>query len=175
MKRLLFLMLAALLLTACGSDDPKEESADVEQEETKQSDDIYFDGKVALTDEVKVEIKETKVIQPGDEGNEHGEGPVFAIWYDTTNLTDEEITPIDSWVDNFEVVQDNSDDMVRKLEGDGMPDDSHLDTQFNVIKKDGTVENSTMYALDDEETPVTIIVSNGLFGDEIDRHDYEIK
>lgn len=175
MKRLLFLLMAALLLTACGSNDSKEESTDAEQEETKQSDDIYFDGKVAQTDEVKVEIKETKVIAPGEEGNEHGENTVFAIWYDVTNLTDEELTPIDGWVDNFEVIQDNSDDMIRKLEGDGMPDDAHLDTQMNVIKKGGTVEDSTMYKLDDEETPVTIIAKNGFLGDEIGKHDYEIK
>ena len=116
-----------------------------------------------------------KVIQVGEEGNEYGDKPVFAVWYKATNLTDKEMTPIDAWIDNFSAIQDNDPNMVNKLGIGGSPDYAHLDTQLNVIKKDGTVEGSTAYELDDLETPVTLIVTNGFFGDEIGEVDYEIK
>src|SRR5699024_12837427 len=129
----------------------------------------------AEIDDVKVEIKETKVIPAGEEGNEHGDGPVFAIWYDATNKTDKEIDPGMAWLAIFTAIQDNDPDMVNELEVGSLPDEDHLDTQLNTIKKDGTVENSIAYELDDLETPVTLVANQGLGGDEIGRHEFEIK
>jgi len=66
--------------------EPATEAADQEkdneqenEEDEQKDDEIYFDGEVAEIDDVKIEIKETKVIPAGEEGNEHGDSPVFAI------------------------------------------------------------------------------------------------
>lgn len=172
MKRLLFLLMAAMLvLTACGNDESKEES---NQEENK-NDGFFFDGETAQIEMLRIDIKETKVIPVGEEGNEYGDKPVFAIWYDATNLSDEEIDPGMAWIAIFEAIQDNDDNMVNKLAVGMLPDQKHLDTQLNNIKKDGTVENSIAYELDDDFTPVTLVATQGILGDEIGRHDYEIK
>jgi len=94
-----------------------------ENEEDEQKDDeIYFDGEVAEIDDVKIEIKEIKVIPAGEEGNEHEDSPVFAIWYDATNKTDKEIDPGMAWLAIFTAIQDNDPDMVNELEVGSLPD-----------------------------------------------------
>ena len=175
MKKILMLMTVAMLLVACGNDS---EPAGTDEEKTaikEVSKDTYFENGELKNSEVKVKITETKVIPVGEAGNEYGDKPVFAIWYEATNLTDESKTPIDAWIDNFSAIQDNDPNMVNNLSVGGSPDESHLDTQLNEIKKDGTVENSIAYELDDTETPVTLIVIDGFGGDEIGEEDYEIK
>lgn len=196
MRKLLFVLLSVLLLAACGggedeapvaeSDSQKEpdtteteEVEDVEEqpdeEEENSNDDIYFKDNVAKIEDVMVEITNTKVIQPGEEGNEYGDKPVFAIWYEATNFTDKDIDPITAWFAIFTAIQDNDPNMINELNVGMLPDQAHLDTQMNTIKKDGTVENSISYELDDLETPVTLVATQGLMGDEIGRADYEIK
>lgn len=179
MRKILFLLAASILfLTACGNseDGSKKDTSDVEEknEESAKSE-FNFDGKTAEIEMVKVEIKETKVIPVGEEGNEYGDKPVFAIWYDATNLSDEDIDPSTAWLAIFTAIQDNDPNMVNELEVGSLPDEAHLDTQLNTIKKDGTVENSIAYELDDLETPVTLVANQGLGGDEIGRHEFEIK
>lgn len=56
-----------------------------------------------------------------------------------------------------------------------MPDNQFLDTQLEVIKKNGTVSNAVAYELDDLETPVTLVANQGFAGDELGRANYEIK
>lgn len=173
------LMFSLVLVLAACSDEaepPKQDEVkkDESAEKSKKSD-IYFDGKVAQIEMVKVEIKETKVIPVGEEGNAYGDKPVFAIWYDATNLSDEDIDPISAWLAIFTAIQDNDPNMINELGVGASPDDTHLDTQLNTIKKDGTVENSIAYELDDLETPVTLVANQGILGDEIGRYDFEIK
>lgn len=182
-------VLLAILLVACGSDNSDvEEPVEEEQEVTKQEEvgeeeepietesekNSYFDGEVAEIEDVNIKIIDTKVIKVGEEGNESGEKPVFAIWYEVTNKSDKEIDPSTSWILMFQAVQDNDDNMVNTLDVGMLPDKAHLDTQLNIIKQDGTLENSIAYELDDEVTPVTLIAKKDLVGDEIGRHDYKI-
>lgn len=194
MKKLL-VVLAVLFLAACGdtatddnsteggSTDTEEqtteetESAEEEEpeDETEVSEDVYFKDNEAKLNDLIIKITETKVIQPGEPGNEYGEKPVFAIWYETTNLTDKEIDPTTAWAAVFTAIQDNDPNAVNELEVGMLPDESHLDTQLEVIKKDGTVENSIAYELDDLETPVTLVATQGLAGKELGRAEYEIK
>lgn len=194
MKKLL-VVLAVLFLAACGdtatddnsteggSTDTEEqtteetESAEEEEpeDETEESKDVYFKDNEAKLNDLIIKITETKVIQPGEPGNEYGEKPVFAIWYETTNLTDKEIDPTTAWAAVFTAIQDNDPNAVNELEVGMLPDESHLDTQLEVIKKDGTVENSIAYELDDLETPVTLVATQGLAGKELGRAEYEIK
>lgn len=176
-KILLALLSLTLLLTVvgCGKEESTEPAGEVdspEEVEQEEAGDYTFDGKVVELDDIKIEITETKVIPVGEVGNEYGEKPVFAIWYDTTNKSDKEIDPL-VWIDVFHAVQDNDPNAINKLEVGALPDDAHLDSQMEVIKKDGTVNNSIAYELDDEETPVTIIAEREY--EEIGRHDFDIK
>lgn len=181
MKKLLTLIIAAGLLTGCGSDEPKEDPAEPKEEVSKEetpaseSKSVYFKDGVAKLEDIQIEITETKVIPVGEDGNEYGEKPVFAIWYNATNFTDEDIDPTTAWFAVFEAVQDNDPNMVNTLSVGSLPDEDHLDTQLNTIKKDGTVENSVAYELDDLETPVTLTATQGVAGDELGEEVYEIK
>lgn len=180
MNRYIFIIISSvLILSACGSKDVEENEIKVldekESKEEVSSKDIYFKDNVAKIEDVKVEITETKVILEGEEGNEYGEKPVFAIWYEATNFTDDEIDANIAWIAIFTAIQDNDSNMINELQMGSMPDEAHLDTQSNNIKKDGTVENSVAYELDDLETPVTLVANQGVMGDEIGREDYEIK
>ncbi|MER2172041.1 MAG: DUF5067 domain-containing protein, partial [Psychrobacillus psychrodurans] len=137
--------------------------------------DVYFkDNEVKLVD-LKINITETKVIQPGELGNEYGEKPVFAIWYDTTNLSDKDIDPMTAWIAVFTAIQDNNPNAINELNVGMLPDESFLDSQMETIKKDGTVKNAVAYDLDDSETPVTLVANQGIGGDELGRQDFNIK
>lgn len=190
MKKLLsiFLLSLVLILAACSSDgdgaEPKKEETP-KQDEVKKDEPvekpketnstIFFDGKVAQTEKVKIEIKETKVIPAGEAGNELGEKPVFAIWYEVTNLSDEETDSTKAWINVFEVIQDNPDNLVNTLNTGQLPDVAHSDTLLSKIQKGETIESSISFELDESDIPVTIIAVNGMLGEEIDRHDFEIK
>lgn len=192
MKKLIFMFFTMLLtigLVACGEkeesqtnsevEEQSEEQAQTEETEAKEEEaetaGVYFKDNEAKLNDLIIKITETKVIQPGEPGNEYGEKPVFAIWYETTNLTDKEIDPSTAWMAVFTAIQDNDPNAVNELEVGMLPDESHLDTQLEVIKKDGTVENSIAYELDDLETPVTLVATQGLAGKELGRAEYEIK
>ena len=43
-----------------------------------------------------------------------------------------------------------------------LPDDRFLDSQTENIKKGGTVENAMAYELDDLDTPVDLVATEGL-------------
>ncbi|GGP07923.1 DUF5067 domain-containing protein [Oceanobacillus neutriphilus] len=205
MKKLLFLLFASVLvLVGCSENEEgsesnnetasAEEANDNESTETEETDseeteseeaeseesnegenDVYFEDNVLQTDKFKIEITDTKVIPVGEKGNEYGENPVFAIWYNTTNLTDEDLDPSTAWMFTFTAIQDNDPNIENELSVGMLPDDAHLDTQMANIKKDGTVENSVSYELTDTETPVTLVAIKDLIGDEIGRADYEIE
>ncbi|MDO6448101.1 DUF5067 domain-containing protein [Oceanobacillus profundus] len=188
MKKFLFILFVSLILTACGdstdSNDSQnesnnesisEETVESTEEENSNTDDVYFKDNEAKINDLKIKITETKVIPAGEPGNEYGEKPVFAIWYETTNLTDKDIDPSTAWFAVFTAIQDNDPNAINELEVGSLPDENHLDSQLETIKKDGTVENSIAYELDDLETPVTLVATQGLVGEELGRVEYEIK
>ncbi|RDW21026.1 DUF5067 domain-containing protein [Oceanobacillus arenosus] len=182
---LLLSLLIVLVLAACGDgeetstgseDSPSESNNEsVEPAEEANTDDVYFKDNEAMINDLKIKIAETKVIPAGEQGNEYGDKPVFAIWYETTNLTDKDIDPSTAWFAVFTAIQDNDPNAINELEVGSLPDESHLDSQLETIKKDGTVESSIAYELDDLETPVTLVATQGLMGEELGRADYEIK
>lgn len=179
-----------VLVTACGDElenseqipentepktDQKDADTNTENESNEEESEYYFKDNVAQLRDVKITITDTKVIPVGEEGNEYGDKPVFAIWYETTNLSEKEINPTTAWMAVFEAVQDNDPNVVNTLDVGSHPDDRYLDTQLADIKPNGTVTNAIAYELDDLETPVTLIATQGLMGDELGRQDYEIK
>lgn len=190
MKKIMLILIIgmSILITGCSGEAPEvNQQENIEEENEKEviEDELkkeeksqgvyYFDGEVAETKDIKIKITYTKVIQGGEEGNEYGETPVFAIWFEATNNTDEEIDPNEAWFTVFEVIQDKNDQVADELDLSSLPDNAHLDTQSKIIKKDETVESSMAYVLDDETTPITLIAKLGIDGEEIGRYDYKIK
>ena len=127
-----------------------------------------FTGGVLTTVDAKIAITDQRVIQVGEVGNEYGDVPVLAIWYETTNLgtSDRDISPME-FIYMFEAFQDNDPDRENTLEVAGLPDDAFLETQTENIKAGGTLANAIAYELDDTTTPVELVA--GGFGDEIGR------
>jgi hypothetical protein len=56
-----------------------------------------------------------------------------------------------------------------------LPDNQFLDSQLETIKQNGTVSNAVAYELDDLETPVTLIATQGISGDKLGEQTFEIK
>lgn len=182
-KKILLLISVLAVFTAggCGSNEntEKETSSNNPNSEVttekETSRDVYFKDNEVKINDLKIKITETKVIQPGETGNEYGDKPVFAIWYETTNLSDKDIDPITGWLAVFEAVQDNNPNSVNTLEVGGLPDNQYLESQMETIKKNGTVKNAIAYELDDLETPVTLIARQGIAGDKLGEQNFDIK
>jgi len=141
--------------------------------ETPKSDSSFKDG-VLATPKMKIEITDHKVIQVGEKGNEYGSKPVIAFWYTTTNLTDNDVSPMD-FLFVFTAYQDNNPNAENKLNVGSLPDERFLDSQTEKIKKGGTVENAVAYELDDETTPVDLVASDDLGMTNIGKVTYNLK
>ncbi|MGM9630633.1 DUF5067 domain-containing protein [Butyricicoccus sp.] len=191
-KRALAMIFAAFIamsLVGCGStadtntsDTSNDVGSAVVEETTDEPDDdtvdsdYYFKDNILQTKDVKIEITDYKIIPVGEEGNEYGEKPVIAFWYNTTNLTgNEDVNPMSAWIAMFTCIQDNNPNAINELEVGMLPDDRFLDSQMETIKKDGTVENAMSYELDDLETPVTLKATRGVGGEELGEQTFEIK
>lgn len=192
-KRVLAILMAAMMicmLAACGGDtqdaasDPAPASSPVVSEpaasEPTQSEpeasesEYYFADNVLLTEDFKIEITDYKVIQPGEVGNEYGEKPIIAFWYNTTNISGEETDPMTAWIFSFTAVQDNDPNMINELEVGMHPDDTLLDNQMATIKQGGTIANAMAYELDDLTTPITLTASVDFGFSELGTQTFEI-
>lgn len=202
-KLLAMVGICGIALAACGGEEttskesaaPKEttavESSAVAESEVASSevvkedgdfvesaDDAYFDGTILKGNTYSVKITDHKVIPVGEPGNEYGENPVIAFWFDTLVSPDyDNSTPIDpntAWIMNFTAVQDNDPNMVNELNVGMLPDEQFLDSQMAQIKPGGTVSSAMAYELTDAETPVTL-TAGSMLGDEFGSVDFEIK
>jgi len=173
-------LLISLTLTGCSGQSKPETSPSTSNEvevDVPDSEipveDSFVDG-VLTTSDLTITITDYKVIPVGGVGNEYGEVPVLAIWYETKNLgtSDREITP-SSFIGEFEAFQDNNPDFENKLDVGSHPDDSLVDTQLVSIKAGRTLANATSFELSDTITPVELVA--GIFGDEIGRMTFNLK
>jgi hypothetical protein len=144
----------------------------------KNASDASFDGTILKGNSYSVKITDYKVIQPGEAGNEYGDTPVIAFWYDTMVAEDydnsTEINPSAAWIMNFKAMQDNDPNMVNELSIASLPDQKFLKTQTATIKPGGTVSNAVAYTLTDTETPVTLEASS-IMGDSFGSKEFSIK
>ncbi|MGX7245249.1 DUF5067 domain-containing protein [Enterococcus quebecensis] len=198
------IVLSGVTLVACGNSEEKTEksSADKPQSsvsknstsktsETKEekkeetsgdfvkfAKDATFDGKMLKGNTYSVKITSNKVIQPGEVGNEYGDKPVLAFWYDTLVSPEYNespaINPNTAWLMNFTAVQDNDPNKVNKLKVTSLPDTQFLDSQMAEIKPGGTVPNAVAYELSDNETPVTL-TAGSIVGKEYGKADFPVK
>ncbi len=153
---------------------PEESSKESSQEASQESSQYYFKDMQAVTKDCTINITDWKVIPVGESGNEYGDSPVLAIWYDTTNTSGKQMDPSTAWISIMTVVQDNDPNAVNQLEMGLMPDDQFTDSQLQKIKKDGTVSNAVAYQLTDTTTPVEISAVNGILGEDIGTITFDI-
>ena len=121
-----------------------------------------FQNGVLTTPDEKIEITRYKVIKAGQKGNEYGEKPVIAFWYKATNLSGDKVDPNLAFIFNFKAYQDNNPNAENELDVGMLPDDRFLDSQSENIKKGGTVESASAFELDDLDTPVDLVATDGL-------------
>lgn len=176
----------ALTLSACGggSEEPagfpvsEEQATTVEASSAPVADSAssgksFADG-VLESEDMTIRITDVRKIAVGEPGNEYGDTPVLGFWYDITNKSDKEITPM-NWIGTFQAVQDNDPNMVNELQVASHPDFSLLDTQTAQIKQGGTVSNAVAYELSDETTPVELTASTDFGFSEIGRQTFPVE
>lgn len=177
----LALGVVALLLSGCSAPatEPKPETTIAVSEDTatveEASSDASFTDNVLTLPEYTVTITDAKKIAVGQPGNEYGEKPVIAFWYEVTNTSDDAIDPTTAWIGTFTAIQDNDPNAVNELNVASLPDAQFLDSQLQDIKNGGTVANAVAYELDDETTPVELVASNDLGMTEIGRATFTLQ
>ncbi|MFJ5861809.1 DUF5067 domain-containing protein [Pseudarthrobacter sp. NPDC092439] len=176
---------AVLLLNGCGgtatesgatnsSSSPDATSSSISSTPANQNNDASFKEGVLTTPEIKIVVKDHKLIPVGGKGNEYGKKPVIAFWYETTNLTGEDVSPM-NFLYVITAYQDNNPNAENKLDVGSLPDEKFLSTQTEKIKKGGTVLNAIAYELDDETTPVDLVASDDFGMTEIGKTTYKLK
>ncbi|EAK8408357.1 DUF5067 domain-containing protein [Listeria monocytogenes] len=126
---------------------------------------------VIENDQTKIKITSHKIIPIGEKGNESGEKPIIAFWFEVTNKSDEITSAFKSWAGQIVVYQDTRSDLINTLNTTILNDAQFLDSSSRVledIKKGDTVKCAIAYGLDDDEIPVDLvdrdIVSGEFYG-----------
>ena len=151
---------------ACGSNETNKTESSVEVPKETNDSKYYFKDGVMQAEDVKIEITDYKIIQPGEKGNEYSQKPVIAFWYNTTNLSDHELNSL-VWLDFFTAIQDNDPNIINELQVGSLPDERFSYTQTESIKPGGTAPSAIAYELDDTTTPVTLKAIKGYDGIEL--------
>ena len=190
------LLLSTLLLVGCSGDkevkketvkssaekvvkksEEKKEPAKTQGDFVSKASDSNFDGTMLRGNSYSVRITSHKVINPGEEGNEYGDKPVIAFWYDTLvspdYKNDRPIDPMSSWIMNFKAVQDIDPNAINELQIASLPDKNFLQSQMSQIKPGGTVANAVAYYLTDTTTPVKLTAED-MMGTEYGSFEYKL-
>ena len=150
-------------------EESQNESADTAEqsppEEEPAESPYFFLNNILVTKDVTMVIKDYKVLMPGETGNESGEKPVIAFWYDTTNLSEKEgVTASIAWHAMFRVCQGTDPNSDNELNEAPLPDNTLTETVNTAIKQNGTVSNAIAYYLDSLTAPVVIKATRGASG-----------
>lgn len=184
-KLLAFALVFALVfaLCACGAAAPEtkatpEPTADPTAEPTQEPTEeptpaATFDGTVYEDDEARIEIIGYEILEVGSEYNKYGDVPLICFKYTVTNLSGGDISAASKWMFNFRAYQDNNPNFLNALDIGMQSNADYYDTEYEQIKKGGTVENVITYELDDEETPVTLVAKD-YYGNEVGSKDFDI-
>ena len=172
--------IAAMALVGCSSTAPAqstpkaEETVAVAAPEEEVVTESSFEDMTLTTPETIIKITDVKTIAAGELGNEYSDVPVIAFWYEVTNLTDRDVSPME-WLYVFTAFQDNNPNAVNELTVGSLPDAAFLDTQMEKIKQGGTVANAVAYELTDTTTPVKLVASDDFGMSEIGAMTFELK
>lgn len=162
---LIALGLAAVALTGCsaGSDESLDGEHSVQEVEVpgETGPSTFADGTFASS-LITIEITDWVVIPLGEPGNEFGDGPVMAFWYETTNLAGQETDPLTAWLTHFRVSQTIGTDAPTELTLSAAPDPALMATQTMPIAAGAAVPNAVGYRLLDQSAPVELIAVDTL-------------
>ena len=183
-KLLLSILVTSVLISGCYTmkEEKKENPVTNETEKDKVNSTsrtgeyTFKDGKVTMED-IDLKITKYKVIPVGEEGNEYGDAPVITFWYETTNKTEKDISPMTAWFASFPEgpIQDNDKNKVNKLQVALHPDKALVNDQMSKIKKGGTVSGAIAYKLTDLTTPVKLTAYKGIGGIELGSQEFAVK
>lgn len=183
-KLLLSILATSVLISGCSTikEEKKENPVTNETEKDKVNSTsrtgeyTFKDGKVSMED-IDLKITKYKVIPVGEEGNEYGDAPVIAFWYETTNKTEKDISPMTAWFAAFPQgpIQDNDKNKVNKLQVALHPDKTLVNDQMSKIKKGGILSGAIAYKLTDLTTPVKLTAYKGIGGIELGSQEFAVK
>ena len=184
-KLLTALMASSLLISGCSTMKEEKKENPVRNEtnngkvnsSSRDGEYTFKDGKVIMRD-IDLRITKYKIIPVGAEGNEYGDTPVIAFWYDTTNKSDKDtISPTVAWLAAFpnDAVQDIDKNKLNRLQVAMHPDKKLMKDQFAIIKKGGTVSGDVAYKLSDLSTPVKLTAYKGVDGIELGSQEFAVK
>ena len=131
---------------------------------------LSFDGKTLVSQNFTIVITEYKVIQPGEPGNQMGEAPVIAFWYDlTAHEGSSGVRPLSAWELTFTAHQ------MKELDYGHMPDLEHYEVSISEVEAGQTVSCSTAYELLDDTTKVRFVVWKDAYAETIlSEYEYDI-
>ena len=159
--------------------NPVKRTDDIETTTTQQSSAYSFkDGKAVLQD-IDLQITEYKVLKAGNPENQMSEKDIIVFYYNVTNKSDKDITPMAAWLAVFgnskSIVQDNDKNRVNSLKV-APYNDSNIDVQqgLDTIKKGGTVTYYAAYELSDLKTPVRLTAFKGFDNIELGTLDFNV-
>lgn len=142
---------------------------------TQEKNNSFYEHGLIETQDFTIKLTGYKIINPGETGNKHESMPVIGFWYDVTNKSGREITASNAWIYCIRAVQDNDQNRVNELNMAALPDARYRDTQYEQIKQGGTVSNAVAYILTDQTTPVDLIATNGILGEDLGERSFEIQ
>ncbi|KGL45643.1 hypothetical protein EP56_03805 [Listeriaceae bacterium FSL A5-0209] len=155
--------------------EEKKKEEDLEKEYAESKKGPSFKENILKNDDIELTITNHKIIPVGQKGNEYGDKPIIAFWYNVKNVSGNEVDPSTSWILNIKAFQDNNSDTINELNIGMLPDEQFTDSQMENIKKGGTAKNAVSYELDDETTPVELVYANMVSDEEYGRLKFEIK
>jgi len=129
--------------------------------ESVQSAPSFKNDTLSLED-IRIKVTDTKIAQPGQSGNEYGTRPALVFYFEVTNISGDNVFVDNSFMENFQVTQDNDPDAHSYLDWAlGQKSDRGND----MVKKGGTVASMVGVTLSDLTTPVVLAATNGTAGD----------
>lgn len=176
MRKILFgfmilLVLGSVFVYLINYQTSKQKPAEAETTTISQKyEQAQFKNHQLATPDLKIQVTSARFIPAGEPGNETGQQPVFAIWYETTNLSSQSISCENAWKSSF-VANQTIDGKTVSLAIAAQPD-PNFDGQAE-IKPGHRVANAIAYQMQ-AESGIDLIAHYGNNPTPIGHHVYQI-
>lgn len=165
------LLLGSVFVYLINYQTSKQKPTEAETTISQQYEQAQFKDHQLATPALKIKITSARFIPAGQPGNENGQQPVFAIWYETTNLSKKTITAENAWKSSF-VAQQEINDQTVKLAYAGQPDPNFHGQEE--VKPGHRVANAIAYQMQ-AETGINLSAHYGNNPTPIGSHIYQIE
>ncbi|EAC4665153.1 DUF5067 domain-containing protein [Listeria monocytogenes] len=133
---------------------------------------------VIENERIKIQITSHKIIPIGEKGNESGNKPIIAFWFEVTNKSSIYTSALGSWGEYIAIYQDTRSDQLNTLKSTTLDDAQFLDSASRLseeIEIGATVKCAIAYGLDDNEIPVDLAYRDFLSEEVYGKINYQIK